>query len=199
MPNWCFVTYKIKGDEKELDALEAILDKMAKRQKPIIDNGFGHLWLGELINELGFNWEDDKYYCRGEIIYYDRDDTFVKIEQETAWCEQEGVRHAIEKRFPSLKVYYQEEEPGCGIYYTNSKEVFPQEYQVEIEIKVDEENCIYDSEYFDSDKELAEYLSSKLKIEMEPNIKNIEEAVDKYLEEHKDDYISIKQFELVNE
>ena len=52
------------------------------------------------------------------------------INQETAWCEQEGFRTFIEQKYPSVKVYYCEEEPGCDIYYTNDTTglYFPEEY-----------------------------------------------------------------------
>ena len=57
MPNWCETTYKVKGDSKELKSLHKILQKINRRKNPKIKNGFGALWLGELVNELGFDWK----------------------------------------------------------------------------------------------------------------------------------------------
>ena len=42
------------------------------------------------------------------------------IWQNTAWGEQEGVRKIIEEKLSCVKVYFQEEEPGCGLFATNS-------------------------------------------------------------------------------
>ena len=94
-----------------------IIEANAKRKNPRVKNGFGVLWLGCIIDHLGFDWE--KYRCRGEILDYNLDGNVLTIYQDTAWCEQEGFRECIEKKYPSIKVYYRDEEPGCGVYYTN--------------------------------------------------------------------------------
>ena len=69
MPNWCSTTYKCVGDEEEIKSLHEILETIRHRKEPKTPNGFGHLWLGELVTELGFNWEELK--CRGEIIDFE--------------------------------------------------------------------------------------------------------------------------------
>ena len=61
----------------------------------------------------------EKYRCRGAIIDYSLDDEVLTINQYVAWCEQEGVRNIIEEKFPSVKVYFIEEESGCGVFSTN--------------------------------------------------------------------------------
>lgn len=78
--------------------------------------------------KLGGKWED--YFCRGEIIDYSLNGDILEITQCTAWCEQEGVRRIIQEKFPSIKVYYREEEPGCDVYYTNDTTgcFFPETY-----------------------------------------------------------------------
>ena len=62
------------------------------------------------------------------ITDYSLDGNVLTINQETAWCEQEGVRRIIEEKFPSIKVYFMEEESGCGVFYTNdsSGDYFPE-------------------------------------------------------------------------
>ena len=86
MPNWCDCTYKCVGDLKDVRSLYKALKYIDKRKTSIIKNGFGKWCLGNLVVKLGGNWE--KYKCRGEITYYD----ILTICQNTAWCEQEGVR-----------------------------------------------------------------------------------------------------------
>lgn len=117
MPNWCDTTYKCVGDLKEVKELHRALKYIDKRKTTIVKNGFGKWWLGNLVTKLGGDWE--KYRCRGEITDYAIEGNVVTIYQSTAWCEQEGVRECIEKKFPSIKVYYREEEPECEVYNTN--------------------------------------------------------------------------------
>ena len=128
MPNWCSTSYKCVGDLKEVKSLHKILKYIDKRKTTILKNGFGKWWLGNLVHKLGGDWE--KYRCRGEITDYFLDGNVLTINQETAWCEQEGLRQIIEEKFPSIKVYFMEEEPGCGVFYTNdsSGEYFPERY-----------------------------------------------------------------------
>lgn len=111
MPNWCDTTYKCVGDLKEVRSLYRILKYIDNRKTPIVPNGFGNRWLGNLVTKLGGNWESCR--CRGEILDYHIDGNVLTIYQSTAWCEQEGVREIIEKAYPSIKVYYREEEPGA--------------------------------------------------------------------------------------
>ena len=73
---------------------------------------------------LGGDWND--IYCRGEII----DFSSAGITTETAWAEMSEVRHFIQKVYPSLEIYYYEEETNGGIYRTNDRkrQFFPQRY-----------------------------------------------------------------------
>lgn len=128
MPNWCDTTYKCVGDPKEVRVLHKILKYIDIRKTTIVRNGFGKWRLGNLVTKLGGKWED--YCCRGEITGYSFDGDVLEITQYTAWCEQEGVRRIIQEKFPSIKVYYREEEPGCEVYYTNDTtgSYFPETY-----------------------------------------------------------------------
>ena len=96
--------------------LHDALKYIDKRKTTIVPNGFGKWWLGNLVTRLGGNWED--YPCRGDITSYSlENETSLMIWQNTAWGEQEGVRKIIEEKLPSIKVYFQEEEPGCqGVF-----------------------------------------------------------------------------------
>ena len=53
MPNWCFTTYKIVGDIKEIHDLNNKLMKLDNMKEPLVPNGFGNLWLGCLVKILG--------------------------------------------------------------------------------------------------------------------------------------------------
>ncbi len=74
------------------------------------------------------DWE--KYCCRGDITDYAIEGNVVSVYQSIVWREQEGVIECIEKKFPSIIVYYGEEESGCDVYYTNDDigYYFPERY-----------------------------------------------------------------------
>lgn len=192
MPNWCDCTYKCVGEPKEVKSLYRVLKYIEKRKTSIIENGFGKWWLGNLVTKLGGDWE--KYRCRGEIIGYDYDmeSNVLTIYQSTAWCEQEGVRGIIEERFPSIKVYYREEEPGCGVYYTNdsSGEYFPERYYLD---------SYEDCEYFRTIEEAADWVSEIVGKTIPPTENDIVQALDDYVElqENEDIWYSFHVFEVV--
>lgn len=190
MPNWCDTTYKCVGDPKEVRELHEVLERMNNRKEPIHPNGFGNLWLGELVIELGFDCE--KYRCRGEITYYDYDEGMLTICQMTAWCEQEGVREAIQTKFPSIKVYYMEEEPGCDVFYTNdlSGDFFPEKYLL------DGEN-VY--EYFETLEDVCEYVNNKFGLTTTPVLQDIEMQIEAYQEDNNIDYLNLHEFKYVED
>ena len=192
MPNWCDTTYKCVGDLKEVRSLYKTIKANDKRKTPRVENGFGRLWLGCIINALGEDWEQLR--CRGEITDYHIDGNILTISQNTAWCEQEGFRECIEKKYPSIKVYYQEQEPGCDVFYTNDSSglYFPDRYFLDS----------YDEPlYFETIGEAAECVSDIVGHPVEATIKAIDEALDEYVEEHEDDdiFYSFHEFKIVTD
>ena len=190
MPNWCDTIYKCVGDLKEVKELNKALKYIDKHKTTIEKNGFGKWWLGNLVTKLGGDWE--KYRCRGEITDYSFEDNVVTIYQSTAWCEQEGVRQCIEDKFPSIKVYYREEEPGCDVFYTNDDtgEYFPERYFLD---------CYEDSQYWRTIEEAAIWVSEKVGHPVEANFKAIEEALEQYVEEQEnpdDEFYSFHEFQI---
>ena len=190
MPNWCDCTYKCVGGLKEVKSLHKVLKYIDKRKTSIIENGFGKWWLGNLVTKLGGDWE--KYRCRGEITDYSLDGNVLTINQSTAWCEQEGVRQIIEEKFPSIKVYYQEQETGCGVFYTNdaSGDYFPERFFLDTG---------EDWEYFETIEEVAQYVSGIIGKEVKPDKNSIGEALDEDMEKQEDEDIwySFHEFEVV--
>ena len=100
------------------------------------------------------------------------------IWQNTAWGEQEGVRRIIEEKLPSIKVYFQEEEPGCGLFATNSFEHFLERYLLDS----------YDEPlYFETINEAAKCVSDIVGHSVEPSVETIDQALEDYLTEHESD------------
>lgn len=179
MPNWCDTTYKcVSDDKKELRELKKVLDANFKRKTSRVRNGFGKLWIGNVIDQLGYDWHD--YRCRGEITDYSLKGNVLTISQCTAWVEQEGFRHVLKKNFPGMKVYYLEEEPGCEVFHTNDTEgtYFPDRYFLDS----------YDEPmYFETLEEAAKYVSGVVGHEVNDDFDSIEEALDNYVESQDDD------------
>ena len=194
MPNWCLTEYKCVGDPKEVGELHKILKYIDRRKTTIVRNGFGKWWLGNLVTKLGGKWED--YCCRGEIIDYSLDGDILIISQSTAWSEQEGVRRIIQEKFPSIKVYYREEEPGCGVYYTNDTtgDYFPETYFLDS----------YDEQlYFETIEEAAECVSGIVGCTVEATIDAIQEALEKYVEQKENEgeevFYSLHEFKVIDD
>ena len=194
MPNWCLTEYKCVGEPKEVRALHKILKYIDRRKSTIVRNGFGKWWLGNLVTKLGGKWED--YRCRGEIIDYSLDGDILIISQSTAWSEQEGVRRIIQEKFPSIKVYYREEEPGCGVYYTNDTtgDYFPETYCLDS----------YDEQlYFETIEEAAECVSEIVGHTVETTVNAIQEALEKYVEQKESEgeevFYSFHEFTVIDD
>lgn len=178
MANCCSTTYKCVGDPKEIAELHGILESLTSRRQ----------WLSELVTELGF--DNSTLRCRGEILDYNLDpDNILTIYQETAWCEQEGVRNSIEKKFPSIKVYYRDEEPGCEVYCTNDNggDFFPEKFLLDA-------YEIY--EYFYSIGDAIDYIQDSFDIKVkEQTYESVRSAIDDYLELHPEvEYMCFHEF-----
>ena len=189
MPNWCDTIYKCVGDPKEVRLLYKIIKANDKRKNPRVKNGFGKLWLGCIIDSLGEDWE--KHRCRGSIYNYQLDGNVLTLWQNTAWCEQEGFRECIEKKYPSIKVYYREEEPGCDVFCTNdvNGDYFPDRYFLD---------SYDDPLYYETIEEAAESVSGIVGHKVQATVEAIEEALEDYQEEHEDEdiFYSFHEFQI---
>lgn len=191
MPNWCSTTYRIHGDSKEINSFYKLIQRLEKRKKPYVPNGFGNLWLGCIVNKLGGDW--NKVYCRGEIVYYEKEeDGTLSIMTETAWAEMSEWRHFIESKYPSFSIWFMSEEGGCEYYITNDSEgrYFPERYYLD-----DSEG---ESMYFETLKEACKYVSDFTGKNVS-TVEEIDNAIDEYCENHEDAYISFHEFSVVDD
>jgi len=187
MPNWCDTTYRCVGDKKEIKALKKVLDANNKRKTSRIRNGFGKLWIGNIIDQLGYDWQN--FRCRGDITDYQMDGEDLVIYQSTAWTEAEGFREVIQLKFPSIKVYYRLEEPGCEVFCTNSFEHFSDRYFLD---------SYEEPQYFETIEEAQKYIESLVGHPVEATFDALDAAVDQYQEEQDSDdvWFSFHEFEL---
>ncbi len=122
MPNWCFTNYVLTGDNKELNALHGKMKRLQERKTPLVPNGFGTSWLGCLVKRLGAS--PTAVWCRGNWseLQLSEDGETLRFNTETAWGRASEVEDLIREKYPSIGIYYLEEELGNGIFQTNDAE-----------------------------------------------------------------------------
>ncbi len=185
MPNWCYTNYVIEGREEEVAALHKIIQDLEAREESLLPNGFGKLWLGNLVHTLGGDWK--KIYCRGQILDYSLESGILRLNVESAWGEMEETRHFIQSKYPGLKIIYQAEESGMCIFETNDKDgtYFPHRWILDF---TDESRNLYFYEYFETLPEAADFLKQFCLpgMEIEATKESILAALDDYQNEHPD-------------
>lgn len=147
MPNWCSTAYAIEGDAKEVKKLYELMKGLQERKEPSVKNGFGTTWLGCLVDALGGDW--NKVWCRGEWHTPQFDGKVLRFSTMTAWSPCNETFDFVCEKFPSLRYFYQSEEPGMVEYWTNDREgkYFPDRYIADV--------CTGDGEY------LIEYFTDR--------------------------------------
>lgn len=192
MPNWCSTCYKIVGKKEEVQSIYDVLTTLNNQPQKRVDNGFGRLWLGCIIDFLGGDW--NKMCCRGEVTSFGMSNQVLTIFQETAWSEQSDFRHFLETKYPHIKVFYIAEECGCDVYVTNDHtgHYFPDKYLLD---KYDE------PEYFTN---LQQAIRRVREITGKRNINTEEDmfdALNHYMEAHENEdiFYSLHKFEVVDD
>lgn len=193
MPNWAYTQYHAIGDKEQLKKLHSVMDELEGLKDPgLHENGFGKTWLGNLVIKLGGDWE--KIYCRG---YWDNlvlhDDGSISFSVESAWGELNEVREFIEEKFPGVKLYFQCEESGNGVYETNDDtgEYFPERYYLWVENE--------DTEYYTSLEALATDVE---KITGSQNLKTLDsckKALESYSRKNHDLCYTLEEFSVVDD
>lgn len=159
MPNWAYTIYIVRGDGEEVGRLHQVIKELDDRAESLLPNGFGKLWMRNLVHVLGGDWE--KVYCRGEILYYDMtDDGVLRFDVESAWSELDEVRALILSRFPKLDIRFQSEEPDMDYFTTNddSGATFSDRWLLDWE---DEASNRYVREYFPDLPAVAAFLKEQ--------------------------------------
>ena len=108
MANICTTNYVIEGKKEELDALYQKMKELQGQD------------LGLLVKALGKN--PDEMECRGEWTELVREDETLRMIFETAWTPCYEVTNLLKSVYPSLRIFYKAEEPGCEVYLKNDAE-----------------------------------------------------------------------------
>ena len=119
MPNWCTTSYALTGERKELRSLYGKMKRLQERKTQLLPNGFGKTWLGCLVKRLV--GDPETVYCRGEWSSLTLKDGVLRFDTMHAWSRPAEVEMVIEKAYPSVNIYFLEEELGMDIFQTNDE------------------------------------------------------------------------------
>ena len=105
MANICTTNYVIEGKKEELDALYQKMKELRGQS------------LGQLVEALGK--DPNEVMCRGGWTELEREGDILRMTFETAWTPCYEVTQLMKAVYPSLRIYYKAEEPGCEVYLKN--------------------------------------------------------------------------------
>ena len=188
MPNWCATRYACIGDENELQDLYDRMKRLQEMKEPLKPNGFGTTWLGNLVEDLGVDF--NTVQCRGSWDDPTLENTVLRFSTETAWYRCTEVEDLIREKYPSIEIFFICEEPGMCIYEKNSDVYFDEEYILDY---------YAGDTYYLSEAEMLSELSDEFGVDfadIDEALILVEEHNDK--EENGDDQIYVHKFELVD-
>lgn len=119
MANWATTSYRIEGNQKDLQELTDLYKEFMNKERPVLEEGSPENWEGNIILALGEKIGDR--YIRGFIQNIELSDGILCIDAEEAW----GVTDfnlLLEKHYDGMKVYFIVEEEMCEIFATNDAE-----------------------------------------------------------------------------
>ena len=105
MANICTTNYVIEGKKDELDALYQKMKELRGQS------------LGQLVEALGK--DPNEVMCRGGWTELEHEGDILRMTFETAWTPCYEVTQLMKEAYPSLRIFYKAEEPGCGVYLKN--------------------------------------------------------------------------------
>ena len=193
MPNWCCTTYAIEGNAMEVKSLYETMKELQERKEPSVENGFGTTWLGCLVDALGGDWNEVS--CRGDWNSLEMIGDTLRFTTETAWAPCNETFDLVCEKFPSLRYFYQSEEPGMVEYWTNDREgkYFPDRYIAD----VCTDDGDYLTEYFTDMSELFEWLKDLAERPVKSQ-QEVEALVEEWKKENEDAFVNINEYRITD-
>lgn len=187
MANICLVSYVIEGNRRTLKRISEAINGALQGTVPIKKDS-SNSWQGNVLAALnikvrqcddirGFFYEEP--VLKGNVL---------KFNCEEKW-NRGDFAELLEHKFPSLSVYWIAEESGCDIFETNDADgkYFAERYWVDTCVNGD-----YDSEYFETEEAVWEYLINRADCKSKEDVEAFNEAAI-----NGDDFIYIHEFEIV--
>lgn len=119
MANWASTSYRIEGNQNDLQELNNLCKAFMNKERPVMEEGADENWEGNIILALGEEIGDS--YIRGFIQYLELSDGLLSIEAEETWGATD-FNKLLEKHYDGMKVYFIVEEEMCEVYATNDAE-----------------------------------------------------------------------------
>lgn len=189
MANWASTSYRIEGNQKDLQELNDLCKAFMNKERPVMEKGASENWEGNIILALGEEIGDS--YIRGFIQDCELSDGLLSIEAEEAWGATD-FNKLLEKHYDGMKVYFIVEEEGCEVYATNDAEGKYFSCDVVVSSCVNDE---YDREEFRTEEEALKYAAKLIGRDSVTK-----DEIEEWSEDHEDDdeYININGFKLVD-
>lgn len=189
MANWASTSYRIEGNQKDLQELNDLYKAFKNNERPVMEEGASENWEGNIILALGDEIGDS--YIRGFIQECELSDGLLSIEAEEAWGATD-FNKLLEKHYDGMKVYFIVEEEGCEVYATNDAEGKYFNCDVVVSSCVNDE---YDREEFRTEEEALKYAAKLIGRDSVTK-----DEIEEWNEDHEDndEYININGFKLVD-
>ena len=193
MPNWCMTAYAIEGNKRTLKRIEKTINKALDGTLAKAVEKSDKTWQGNVLNALGVKFiKDGSWNVNIRGFFYDKPemrDGALRFTCEEAWSRTEFAEMLC-KKFPSLTVYWMEEEPGFDVYATNDAngKYFYDRFFVD--------TCIggeYQSEYFETKEDAYKWISMISECENEEDVAAFNENRQ---QADSDDYIYVNEFDV---
>lgn len=113
MANWASTSYRIEGNQKDLQELNNLYKAFMNKERPVMEEGASENWEGNIVLALGEEIGDN--YIRGFIHTCELSDGLLKICAEEAWGATD-FNKLLEKHYDGMKVYFIVEEEMCEVY-----------------------------------------------------------------------------------
>ena len=112
---------------------------------------------------------------------------------ETAWSPCNEMFDMVCEKYPTLRYFYQSEEPGMCEYWTNDDEgkYFPDRYYVDVCTSEEE----YYSEYFQDLESVYDWLEGICEVQVKSR-QDVNAIVKQWKEENEDAYCSIHEYQI---
>ena len=152
MPNWCFTDVRVVGPHGQVEKLYLMMKGLEDMMMPLVENGFGTRWYGNLVHLLGGDCQ--KIHCRGHWAELRMPTSVLKWVDMSAWGPVVDVFKLIERKFPGLKVYFWAEEECNDVFVTNDAD--GRFFKARFFLATD-----WDSEYYDDEASLLQAASAQ--------------------------------------
>lgn len=162
MPNWCTTTYKVIGDNKQLNELYSKLKSLPDK------NEYGwEILINDFFASIDYDTNGDFY--RGQISSdIELNDNVLTFEVTSAYRRYDPIKESINIKYPALDIYYYESERGNCVFETN--DVNGKFFGRYMFYNPDS----FETKFFNDEKKLLSYASES----MHQRIKTIEQLED---------------------